>query len=391
MSESTTKTEGSETEGETVESAPVSEKTELPVDITDDERRDFERTGSLELYELRRGVDRAAAVKVVLPADITDDERRDFERTGSLELYELRREADKAAREKIRLRQELADAAKAEEMKRVLREQLGKKESTALVLPADANEMEKKDFERTGTLELYELNREGDRIQRERIKLRAELAEKETIEAHKRAMRAQAEMDRLSLEHERKRLAAPPAKDPYADSRPIPGSENLPEVVKGVLRRLFGYGSGEWTEANQIGLVNMLLQMGNHKSQSWAYEMRDALAADVYHSHDLSPQALLRGSTGLKAIAGPLMGELRALAGGGGESLPSLGDERHRRRPKKARDKKKRRDGVVEVEATRMHEPAHNSNDADDDDEDVIDDSPNQEAENAHDPWGEFD
>ena len=48
--------------------------------------------------------------------------------------------------------------------------------------------------------------------------------------------------------------------------------------MKGVLRRLFGYGSSEWTVDNQTGLVNLLLAMGNHKAQSWAYEMRDALA-----------------------------------------------------------------------------------------------------------------
>jgi len=329
--------------------------------------------------------------KIVLPDDIADDERRDFERTGTLELYELRREADKAAREKIKLRQELSDAAKAEEQKRVLRQQLAEAsevEKPKLVLPPDATEDERKDFERTGTLELYDLQRNADKIQRERIALRKELADKVQMDAHKRALRAQAEMDRLTLENERKALSAPPARDPYEDSKPIPGSERLPDVVKGVLRRLFGYGSGEWTEANQIGLVNLLLAMGNHKAQSWAFEMRDALAGDVYHSHDLSPSSILKGSTGLKAIAGPaLMGELKALAGGD-PALKALADGGPRR--KKKPKKKGRRDGVVEVEATRVREERSVEADDIDSDEDVIDDSPNQDSESVHDPWGEF-
>lgn len=329
-----------------------------------------------------------AGAKVDLPADITDDERRDYELTGKLELYELRRAADK-----LKLRRE---AEEIEAQKKALREKIARekeaveKESAekveALVCPPDATDLERKDFERTGTLELYDLNREADRIQRERIKLRQEAAEVAQLEAHKRALRAQAEMDRLTLENERKALAAPPPV--YEEGKPIPGSERLPDVVKGVLRRLFGYGSGEWTEANQIGLVNLLLSMGNHKAQEWAYGMRDALASDVYGSHDLSPRALLKGSTGLKAIAGPaLMGELKALAGGD-QKLRALADGQRPRKKKRS----KRRDGVIEVEATRI-EPAKKSrhDDDDDSDEDVIDDAPNQEIESIHDPWGEFD
>lgn len=339
----------------------------------------------------------APAEKLELPSDIADDERRDFERTGTLELYELRREAERISKEKERLREEV-EAAAAEEQKRKLREQLGK-DKPAIVLPADANEMERKDFERTGTLELYDLNREGDRLARERIKIQQELANRAMAEEHKRALRAQVQMDRFTIEAERNKLALPPPRDPNIDdAKPIPGSERLPEVVKSVLRRLFGYGSHEWTEENQIGLVNLLLAMGNHKAQDWAYGMKDALASDVYGSHDLSPRAILQGSTGLKAIAGPrFMGELKALAGGDdGPPLKALADERHKRprgkRPKKRNDK---RDDVVRVKATRVHEDAQD-HEADDEgsgesDEDVIDDSPNQDAEHAHDPWGEFD
>lgn len=329
--------------------------------------------------------------KVELPADATEDERKDFEATGTLELYELRREAEKAAKEKAKLRAEAAERAEVEAQKKALREQIAaakaaEKETEKPVLPADATEEERRDFERTGSLELYDLHREADKIQRERIKMRQEAAERATMEEHKRALRAQAEMDRLTLENERKALAAPPRKDPFEDSKPIPGSERLPEPVKGVLRRLFGYASSEWTEANQIGLVNFLLAIGNHKAMAWAHEMRDALAADVYHSHDLSPRAILKGSTGLKAIAGPAFaGEFKALSGGD-ERLKALADGRPRRK------KKKRRDGIVEVEATRVREERQERrNNEEDSDEEVVDDAPNQDAENVHDPWGEFD
>lgn len=323
--------------------------------------------------------------KIELPPDATDDERKDFELTGKLELYELRRSAERLEQQEL------------EEKKRVLRERIAKAASESatadeevpkVACPPDATEMERKDFERTGTLELYELNREADRIQRERIRLRQEAAEREQAEAHKRALRAQAEMDRLTLENERRQLALPPPKDPYEDSKPIPGSERLPEVVKGVLRRLFGYGSGEWTEENQVGLVNMLLAMGNHKSQSWAYEMRDAMAADVYHSSDLSPRAIMQGSTGLKAIAGPkFMGELKAISGGGREEIKALPGARRQRRKGKSNKKK---DGVIRVDATRVEEPESSADDGFFEEE-VVDDSPNQDAENIHDPWGEFD
>ena len=245
-------------------------------------------------------------------------------------------------------------------------------------LPDDITEDERKDYERTGTLELYELNREGDRIARERIKLNQEIADRARAEEDKRAKRHQLEQQRLENETLKRRLLEPPPPDPYADAKPLEGSERLPEPVKGALRRLFGMHSGDWSPENQQGLVNLLLAMGNEKALRWANQLKDGLAADVYMSHELSPKAVLKGSTGLKQIAGPaLMPDLKAIGGPREESVKQVSDGRQEGGRKKKRRKKRRNrtessDDVIE--------------EGDEKDDEVIDDSP---MGNAESPWGD--
>jgi hypothetical protein len=270
-----------------------------------------------------------------------------------------------------------------------------KAEMKPIALPKDMTEDEKKDFERTGTLELYDLNREADKIARERIENRQKLAEIARIEEDKAAKRAQIELERASLERERALLSLPPpapsqfsasqsavvnAPAPQAPPRrpqdgvPLRGSEQLPEVVKGVLRRLFGYGSHEWSAENQQGLVNLLLAMGPAKSQQWAYQLKDALASDAYYADELSPRALLKGSTGLKQIAGPVMPELRQLAGGS-EELKQLADSQGRKKKKKRRKDGDGKKGKIRLDAERVEDRRRHHVDEGSDDE-VIDDSP---------------
>ncbi len=269
-----------------------------------------------------------------------------------------------------------------------------KAEMKPIILPKDMTEDEKKDFERTGTLELYDLNREADKIARERIENRQRLAEIARIEEDKAAKRAQIELERASLERERALLSLPPpapsqfsagqsavvnAPAPQAPPRrpqdgvPLRGSEQLPEVVKGVLRRLFGYGSHEWSAENQQGLVNLLLAMGPAKSQQWAYQLKDALASDAYYADELSPRALLKGATGLKQIAGPVMPELRQLAGSS-EELKQLADSQGRRKKKRRKDGTGGKKGKIRLDAERVEDRHHHVDDGSE--EEVIDDSP---------------
>jgi hypothetical protein len=252
-------------------------------------------------------------------------------------------------------------------------------------LPDDITEDERKDFERTGTLELYELNREGSKLAQERVKLTKELADRAQAEADKRAKRHQLEQQRLENEALKAKLLAPPPPDPYADSKPLKGSEKLPEVVKGVIRRLFEYSGGAWTAENQQGLVDLLVAMGPAKAQQWAYQMRDALATDAYGMHELSPKAILKGSTGLKQIAGPaLMPDLKAI-GGPVDDVKQISDGRGGAKKKRLGDKKKAKKG-----SSRRHEEDDDEEEEieehDEENDEVIDDSP---MGNAESPWGD--
>lgn len=243
-------------------------------------------------------------------------------------------------------------------------------------LPDDITKEELEDYERSGNLELYELNREGNKLAQERIRLNKEIADRHNAEADKRAKRAQLEQQRLENDALKAKLLAPPPPDPYADSKPLKNSEGLPDVVKGTIRRLFEYSGGAWTSENQQGLVDLLNAMGPTKAQMWAYQMRDALATDAYGQHELTPKAILKGSTGLKQIAGPaLMPEIKAI-GGPTDDVKTISDGRRRKKKRGASKSKKRssEDDEDEVE------------EADEEDDEVIDDSPMGNAEN---PWGD--
>jgi len=255
-------------------------------------------------------------------------------------------------------------------------------EKAPIKLPDDITPEEKQDYERTGSLELYELNREGNRLAQERVKLNKEIADRHNAEADKRAKRHQLEQQRLENEALRAKLLAPPPPDPYADSKPLKNSEGLPDVVKGTIRRLFEYAGGTWTNENQQGLVDLLNAMGPAKAVMWANQMRDALATDAYSSHELSPKAILRGSTGLKQIAGPsLMPDLKAI-GGPVDDVKQISDGRNGSKKKRPGDKKKgkkssRHNDDDDEEEIEEHDEAH---------DEVIDDSP---MGNAESPWGD--
>lgn len=211
-------------------------------------------------------------------------------------------------------------------------------------LPSDATTDERRYFELTGSTEMYDLRKRNDEAQRARIKANQDEADRIRLEAHMRALRQQAEDAERSAQYaatQRQSGLVRHQEDPWNQPRSVlVGSENLPEAVKQCITRIF-MTIPEWTPENQQGLVNLLNAMGSSKSLAWAHEMLQGLAADSYGSLELTPDALLRGCTGLKKIAGPqLMGDVQAISGSNGSSKPrGLGGS------KKGRGKRRDRDG----------------------------------------------
>jgi len=211
-----------------------------------------------------------------------------------------------------------------------------------LVPPTDMSAQERRHYEETGSLELYTLRKRGDEIARERTKLIQREAQRKADADDLAAIRGQTEMQEIELRLMRaKAQALPPSVNPWhLPVKPLTGSENLPEGVKSVIRRIFAT-IAEWTPENQQGLVDLLLAMGGHKSSVWAHNMNDALASDCYGNLELTPRALLKGSTGLKALAGPaLLSDLRTL-GGDHSDAKSLGGSRPGQKPEQKKGKGK--------------------------------------------------
>lgn len=209
-------------------------------------------------------------------------------------------------------------------------------------LPTDMSEEEHLDFIRCGNVELYELNREADKIQRERIKIREEQAAKYKAEEDKRAKRDQIARDRANLESEKVRLLAPPPPDEPAEKDPE-GFESLHPSVQSLARRIWAFGVG-WNETNKIGLVKMFAAMPPAALSAKAAELRDAMACDAYSPQALSPAGLLKGYGGI------VTENMRMLAGGD-DALKMLGADAEEPVSRKGRKGRRRREESEEAVA----------------------------------------
>jgi len=184
-------------------------------------------------------------------------------------------------------------------------------------LPPDVTDEERTHFEMTGTLDLYEAHREGERLNKERSALLNEETERVRLRTHLSEVQFQNAQRREEVEELRARAQEelPPRVEPEA----IEGSEKLPESAKRVLRRLFI--NSIWSIENQKSLVqNILLEMDDMGLRLWAMHMETALAAGVYSPDELSPVQILKGSTGLKKLAGGVMGDGPSMLDDGSEA-----------------------------------------------------------------------
>jgi hypothetical protein len=219
--------------------------------------------------------------------------------------------------------------------------------------PQDLTPDERKYFEMTGSLEMYELRKKADAQARERVQLIQEEVERQRMESDMRIAREQVAQHEADLAAMRARRSLP-GNNPWAEPpKPLANSERLHESVKACLRRLF-MTVPEWTPDNQQGLVNLLLEMGDARACAWANELLQGLASDSYGTLELTPQALLKGSTGLKQLAGSqLMQGMRALGGGQAQdtrrTLGGSSGGRKKGRAKKRTDERVERVGPVDA------------------------------------------
>lgn len=244
------------------------------------------------------------------------------------------------------------------------------------VLPDDATADEKLHFKLTGTLDLYKANREADEAARKITQARNEAAELTRLEvqlAHVREQNSRAAASLKQIEHEKANVHQHTAH--LRERKEIVGGERLSTETRRVINRVFSLGAPHWTDDLQQNFVNTLLAMNPHSLARWTQEMLDGLAGDMYAANELTPQAIMRGFTGLKRIVGDTA--LRALEGtvdrkaiGGGyvppPSPPPAGGANAVETSKKSKDKKlKARRVTPEVE------------DSDDEEEsDAYDESP---------------
>lgn len=145
---------------------------------------------------------------------------------------------------------------------------------------------------------------EEDALIREIAATRARVANKKVETANIQASKFQnsqlhAQLEALKQEERdleaknQKLLAAP------CDAKPLARSEKLPEAAKNALRRLFVLAGHHWNPENQQILVDHLLGMQPIELQFWAIQLTSCIAADEYDDYDLSPEAMMKGSTGL--------------------------------------------------------------------------------------------
>lgn len=205
-----------------------------------------------------------------------------------------------------------------------------------ITLPDDMTEEEHLDLVRCGNIELYDLNREADKIQRERIKIREETSNRIKSDEDKKAKREQIARDRGQLEAERQRMLAPPPPDEPIEKDPE-GFYQLHHEVQGLARRIWAFGAG-WNPTNKAGLVQMFLKMSPGALAARAAEMRDAMASDMYSATDLSPSGLLRGYTGIVPENMRMLGSDDAFKMLGADSEDEEEDERPKKRKKRRRD-----------------------------------------------------
>lgn len=210
------------------------------------------------------------------------------------------------------------------------------------------------DFIQCGNLELFELNKEAEKIQRERIALREEQSNRIQREVDKQAKRDQINRDRATLEHEKATRAAP-VRLPELEAEPE-GLDQLRPDIQALARRIWNFGVG-WNPTNKLGLVKMFAQMQPDVLAIKAAELRDAMASDAYSASDLSPAGILRG------YAGVVPDNIRLLTGGE-DAMKLLGADGDSGGSRKGKKKRRNRD-------------------------EEIDDGPGMPTSGAANPWGD--
>ncbi len=189
------------------------------------------------------------------------------------------------------------------------------------------------DFIQCGNLELFELNKEAEKINRERIALREQQSNRIQREVDKQAKRDQLTRDRATLDMEKKQLENP-VRLPELEAEPDGLSQLRPDI-QALARRIWNFGSG-WNATNKLGLVKMFAQMAPDVLAIKAAELRDAMASDAYSSSDLSPAGILRG------YAGVVPDNIRLLSGGE-DAMKLLGADGDGGRSRKGGKKNKRK------------------------------------------------
>lgn len=244
------------------------------------------------------------------------------------------------------------------------------------VLPADATHDEKRHFELTGTLALYEANRVAEEATNAQIKARNEAAELIRLEvqlAHVKEQNARAAATLKAIETEKANVHQHTA-HLKGERKPLAGGERLGNDTRRVINRIFSLGAPHWTDELQQALVDTLVAMNPHTLARWTQEMSDGLAGDSYSAHELTPRALMTGFTGLRKLTGDV-GLRPLLQLGGPSERKAL--EGGSQRPPKGKDKKVIKARRVTPETT----------DDDEEESDSYDESPQGHPDHAGQAW----